>query len=387
MKYSAYKFAHINKGAILLTELEKKEPVSIVKDNNVEIVVDTVIKDAELEELNKEADLYVQKLNSEQNTDLSKVLSQLGDLGDKEQQAAGQTLSALKRPVTAMMNGKNEEIPNTLLELRKVVSELDPNSLKASGMKKIMFKVFKKNPLETYVHKYQSIDKQIEEIIRSLLIGRDNLQEDTVGLEMLKEQSHDKIHALDKQVYLGKKLAGMLEAEKQNPERQRDIPLINDALEKILVRTRNMQQAKSVLLQSIASVDIIKKNNEKLTEAIRNAITMTQNVVTVSAAIQLALTNQRKTIDAVNATNEAIESMVLSNSQALKQNTEETTKLLENPAISMDKLRESFQNVFAAIEASEKSSERIIESSKKFVIELDTFNDEMKQKLIQRPRK
>ena len=54
---------------------------------------------------------------------------------------------------------------------------------------------------------------------------------------------------------------------------------------------------------------------------------MTQNVVTVSAAIQLALTNQRKTIDAVNATNEAIESMVLSNSQALKQNTEETTKL------------------------------------------------------------
>lgn len=387
MKYSAYEFAHINKGAILLTELEKEEPVSIVKDNNVEVVVDTVIKDAELEELNKEADLYVQKLNSEQNTDLSKVLSQLGDLGDKEQQAAGQTLSALKRPVTAMMNGKNEEIPNTLLELRKVVSELDPNSLKASGMKKIMFKVFKKNPLETYVHKYQSIDKQIEEIIRSLLIGRDNLQEDTVGLEMLKEQSHDKIHALDKQVYLGKKLAGMLEAEKQNPERQRDIPLINDALEKILVRTRNMQQAKSVLLQSIASVDIIKKNNEKLTEAIRNAITMTQNVVTVSAAIQLALTNQRKTIDAVNATNEAIESMVLSNSQALKQNTEETTKLLENPAISMDKLRESFQNVFAAIEASEKSSERIIESSKKFVIELDTFNDEMKQKLIQRPRK
>ena len=102
-----------------------------MKDNNVEVVVDTVIKDAELEELNKEADLlYVQKLNSEQNTDLSKVLSQLGDLGDKEQQAAGQTLSALKRPVTAMMNGKNEEIPNTLLELRKVVSELDPIHLK-----------------------------------------------------------------------------------------------------------------------------------------------------------------------------------------------------------------------------------------------------------------
>lgn len=373
------------KGAILLTELQKKETLSV--EDKIEVVVDSVIKDEELAELNKEADLYVQKLNSEHNADLSKVLAQLADLGDKEQRDAGQTLTALKRPVTAMMNGKNEDIPKTLLDLRKVVSELDPNSLHASGMKRIMFKVFKKNPMETYVHKYQSIDKQIEEIIKALLVGRDNLREDSVGLEMLKEQSEQKIHALDKQVYLGKKLADMLEVEKQNPERQKDIPLINDALEKILVRTRNMQQAKSVLLQSIASVDIIKKNNEKLTEAIRNAITMTQNVVTVSAAIQLALTNQRKTIDAVNATNEAIESMILSNSQALKQNTEETTKLLENPAIGMEKLRESFQNVFAAIEASEKSTERIIESSKMFVKELDTFNDEMKKKLIQRPNK
>lgn len=368
-----------------MTELQRNDIVSSQED--VKTAVDTVIKEEELVELNKEADLYVKQLNSEHNADLSKVLSQLADLGDKEQRDAGQTLSALKRPVTSMMSGKNDEIPTTLLDLRKVVSELNPNSLQVTGMKRMMYKVFKKNPLETYVHKYQSIDKQIEEIIRSLLVGRDNLREDTVGLEMLKEQSQQKIYALDKQVYLGKKLAGMLEAERQNPERQKDIPLINDALEKILVRTRNMQQAKSVLLQSIASVDIIKKNNEKLSEAIRNAITMTQNVVTVSAAIQLALTNQRKTIDAVNATNEAIESMVLSNSRALKENTEETTRLLENPAIGMEKLRESFQNVFAAIEASEKSTERIIESSKKFVIELDTFNDEMKQKLIQHPIK
>ena len=50
-------------------------------------------------------------------------------------------------------------------------------------MKKLCLKYLRKS---TYVHKYQSIDKQIEEIIRSLLIGRDNLQEDTVGLEMLK---------------------------------------------------------------------------------------------------------------------------------------------------------------------------------------------------------
>jgi uncharacterized protein YaaN involved in tellurite resistance len=353
------------------------------KQETVEPIAHMVIKEEELTALNKEADLYVEKLNSERNTDLSNVLHQLSMLGDKEQQEAGETLSTLKRPVSDMMDGKNKDIPNTLLELRKVVSQLDPNQTQTSGMKRFVNKLMRKNPIESYMHKYQSIEKQVEEIIKALLVGRDNLQEDSVNLSVLKEQSQQKIHALDRQVYLGKKLGEMLEIERTKEERKADVPLINDALEKILVRTRNMQQAKSILLQSIASIDIIKKNNEKLLEAIRNAITMTRNVVTVSASIQLALTNQRKTIDAVNATNDAIESMLLSNSRALKQNTEETTRLLENPAIGMDKLRESFQNVFAAIRASEESSERIIQSSKTFVKELDSFNEEMKNKLIQ----
>lgn len=366
----------------MLDNLQRKELLSPSTEGELETMADVIIREEELVELNKEADMYVQKLSGGNHGDLSHVLAQLSALGDKEQREAGETLSALKRPVAAMMSGKHDEIPKTLLSLRKAVSELNPSALEASGVKRMVYKMLRKNPLETYVYKYQTIDKQIEEIIKALLVGRDNLQEDSVNLGMLKEQSLQKIQALDRQVYLGGRLSDMLESERQKPERQRDKPLINDALEKILVRTRNMQQVKSILLQSIASIDIIKKNNEKLLEAIRNAITMTQNVVTVSASIQLALNNQRKTIDAVNATNEAIETMILSNSRALKQNTEETTRLLENPAIGMDKLRESFQNVFAAIQASEESTERIIQSSRNFVRELDSFNDEMKKKLI-----
>ncbi|WP_438503647.1 toxic anion resistance protein [Ectobacillus ponti] len=367
--------------------MEQKQLLFTTPQEDLQAAGDTIIREEELAELSKEADQYVQKLTSEHSADLSHVLAQLSSLGDKEQREAGETMAALKSPVTAMMNGKHDEIPKTLLELRKTVSMLDPNSMQASGMKRAIYKLFRKNPLESYMHKYQSVDKQIESIIKSLLVGRDNLQEDSVGLQMLKEQSLQKIQALDKQVYFGRKLAEMLEEERQKPEREKDRPLISDALEKVLVRTRNMQQAKSILLQSIASIDIIRKNNDKLLEAIRNAVTMTQNVVTVSASIQLALSNQRKSIDAVNATNDAIETMLVSNSRALKQNTEETTRLLENPAIGMDKLRESFQNVFAAIQASEESTERIIQSSKSFVKELDSFNDEMKRKLIQQAAK
>lgn len=361
------------------TQTQTKVDTHVAED--MDATVDNIIDDAELDRLNKEAEQYVDNLSTEKGADLSKVLEQLSDLGEKEQRSAGDSLSALKKPVKAMMDGKNDDIPKTLLELRQVVNQLDPTGLEAKGFKGIVNKILRKNPMEKYIHKYQSIDKQIEEIIRGLLIGRDNLQEDSVGLEMLKEEANQKILELDKQIYLGKQLSKLLDEQRQNPDRIKDRNTINDALEKILIRTKNMQVTKGILYQSIASIDVIKKNNEKLLEAIRNAITLTRNVVTVSATIQLALNNQKKVIDAVNGTNSAIESMMLSNSRALKQNTEETTKMLENPAISLDKLRESFNNIFDAIKTTEESQERVINSSKIFIEELDDFNDEMKKKL------
>lgn len=143
-----------------------------------------------------------------------------------------------------------------------------------------------------------------------------------------------------------------------------------------------MSQAVMVLQQSLASVDIIIENNDKLEEAIFNAVTMTKNVITVSASIQLALSNQQKVIKAVKNVNEATESMLLSNADLLKKNTEETLKTLEEPAIALESFKKAYDDVFKAIQLTEQSNERIIENSKKFIAELETLNKEMKQKLL-----
>ena len=151
---------------------------------------------------------------------------------------------------------------------------------------------------------------------------------------------------------------------------------------KVTSRVKNMSQAVMVLQQSLASVDLIVENNDKLEEAIFNAITMTKNVITVSASIQLALSNQQKVIKAVKNVNEATESMLLSNSELLKQNTEQTLKTLEEPAIAIESFRKAYNNVFEAIELTEKSNEKIVQSGQQFIKELDTLNKEMQTKLL-----
>nr|WP_261179281.1 toxic anion resistance protein [Anaerobacillus sp. CMMVII] len=313
---------------------------------------------------------------------MNRLLEQLNGLGTEAQKSAGESLEALKRPVKEMMDQPNNELPKNLLRLREIVSELEPSHLKKGQVQGFVDRLLRRNPMEQYARKYKTVESQVENIISALLVGKDKLQEDTVMLHQLKEVAISRIHGLNDQIEVGKKLNNMLE-EKMTDETWADKKTaLVKGQQKVISRIKNMSQAVLVLQQSLASVDLIVENNEKLEEAIFNAITMTKNIITVTASIQLALGNQKTVIDAVKNVNEATEAMLLSNAQMLKSNTEETLKMLEEPAIAIETFRKAYEDVYSAIKITESSNERIIESGKKFILELDELNTQMKQKLL-----
>ncbi|MDG5787535.1 toxic anion resistance protein [Evansella sp. AB-P1] len=328
----------------------------------------------------KQAEKYVEKIR--ENSDLNKILENLGKIGLEEQEKAGESLEALKRPVSDMMNNPNHDLPQQLSKLKDIVAELEPNYLKEGKLKQFFSKVVRKSPIEKYARKYQTVEAEVETIIGALLSGKDQLQEDTVMLHQLKDVAKERIVALNEQIGVGKQLNSMLEDELKKEEWQQDPSPIQKGQQKVLSRVKNMQQAVLVLQQSLASVDIIVENNDKLEEAIFNSITMTKNIITVTASIQLALSNQKKVIDAVKNVNETTEAMLLSNAQLLKSNTEETLKTLEEPAIALETFKKAYEDVYAAIEMTEQSNSRIVESSKQFIEEMDQLNENMEQKLL-----
>ncbi|UOE92270.1 toxic anion resistance protein [Alkalihalobacillus sp. LMS39] len=331
-------------------------------------------------EVNERAAKIMSEFQDEKNID--KILESLGSLGEDAQKQAGESLEALKRPVNEMMTQNDNKLPTQLHELREIVSELEPNYLKESGFQKMMNKMFGRNPIQQYAKKYQTVEVQVEQIIEALLKGKDKLQEDNVMLAELRVVARQRIAGLDEQISIGKQLNDMLEQEMKNEENQEHFTALQKGQQKVVTRIKNMTQAVMVLQQSIASVDIIIENNDKLEEAIFNAITMTKNIITVTASIQLALGNQRKVINAVKNVNEATESMLLSNAQMLKENTQETLKTLEEPAIAIDTFKKAYEDVYAAIQMTEQSNERIIASGKKFITEVDELNKQMKTKLL-----
>lgn len=321
----------------------------------------------------------IQSFKTHDDTD--SILQSLSGLGEEAQRNAGESLEALKRPVKGMIDQPDNDLPQNLHKLREHVSELEPTYLKKKKFNKLVNKVLGRNEIEQYAKKYKTVESQVEVIVESLLTGRDKLQEDNLMLRELKGVARERIVGLEDQMELGQTLMTMLDEEAEKEEwKENPLPL-QKAQQKVVSRVKNMSQAVMVLRQSMASVDLIIENNEKLEEAIFNAVTMTKNIITVTASIQLALGNQQKVISAVQNVNEATESMLLRNAEMLKQNTEETIKTLEKPAIAIESFRKAYQDVFEAIDITEKSNARIIDSGKLFIDEMEQLNNEMKQKL------
>jgi uncharacterized protein YaaN involved in tellurite resistance len=333
-----------------------------------------------IQQSKRKAEALLSEFNKGEN--VNQLLDAIGGLGELAQKKAGESLEALKRPVKDMMNQENNNLPDSLLKLRDIVSELDPSSLEEGRLQSVINKIFRRNVMDKYFRKYQTVESQVEVIIGGLLTGRDRIQEDNLMLQELKQVAHERINELEEQKNIGKELMIMIENE-MNAEEWRANPLpLQKGMQKVVGRVQNMSQAIMVLQQSIQSVDLIIENNEKLEEAIFNAITMTKNIITVTATIQIALGNQKKVIGAVNNVNKATEEMLLTNAQLLKQNTEETIKTLEEPAIAIESFRKAYEDVFKAIELTEKSNERIVTNGKKIILELDKMNQEMRQKMV-----
>lgn len=341
-----------------------------------------LVKQEDIIKIQTEAENVVRQLQTDNQSQMDSIFEQLGNLGESTQRNAAESLEILKRPVKDLMDGKSNEIPNTLLKLRSCTEELNPNKIfQSGGISNFFNKILGKNPISTYIRKYESVRTQIDNIITSLLNGSEKLKEDVINLKYIKKKAGENIYELEKRIYFGNKLLEMLEVESTKPENQYRKPEFEKAMVKVVSRVKNMSQMINILQQSIASVDVIADNNEKLDEAVFNAITMTQNVVTVSAAIQLALNNQKKVIEAVQSTNQAIEDMLVANAQSLKQNTQEITSMLEQPSIAINKLQQAFNDVYSAIQITEESNRRIIDSSKNFIQEMDKLNTDMRVKL------
>jgi uncharacterized protein YaaN involved in tellurite resistance len=335
-----------------------------------------LLKQEDVHKVEQEAQQLIQKVATTDTLNLDNLMDEIGNMGQRTMEKAGQSLSMLERPVNELMSGKRSEVTNNILKLRNEVDEL--NKSKQLGF---FDKLLKKTPMKNFVYKYQSVNTNVAAIVQSLRNGKDTLQENIVYMKTLKRTAIQEVYNVQARIALGNKLKELFEAEIMKPENAHRKTHLERGLRKVVTRIQSFTEMILLYQQAIAGTDIINDNNDKLIDAVDSTIHKTQHLITVSAMISMALQDQLNTIDAVNSTNRTLETMFAENSRLLKETTQKTNDLLGKPAMQMDVINQAIGDLFSAMDMYEQSNRTIIQTAGEHTEKMTAINKQLNQRL------
>ena len=333
------------------------------------------------DKLKKQSDELIDKLGSNLN-DRGQI-RELTNIGAEAQRETGQKMELLRGRVGTLLSqldGDGARVPNDMIALRSKLDEINPHALsKPSGLLRKVPKVGKM--LQQIALKYETVQSQIDAIVNSLREGKDMLDRDNFELEQLYDSVQEQQFKVIKNAYLGELILQRLEeAQKSNQdptERQRLQEITHD----VAMRVQDLRTMEQVNLQFFVSLDLTIQNNHRLGQAVSRTLTVTTSLVTVGIAIQAALSRQKKVMEATQETQRYASDMLAANAASIRQQTSEIADLHNNPVLALDKVREAYDDLTAALDETERIKQEGIESAKKGIAELSEMSSALQPRV------
>ncbi len=341
------------------------------------------VAEADASELQQRAKGLLERLESEPED--RQLARSLGALGSDAQQRAGHEIDLLKTKVGALLSdldGPGSRIPQGLVKLRKTMDDVNPHVL-ASKPRGLLSRLLRRTPLigdvlADIAVKYESVQTQIDSIVDGLRAGKDQLLQDSLELDRLYRQVQAAQLEVQKASYLGELLWQGLEAQlagtgddaPEAGERQRLETLVH----RVAMRVQDLRTMEQVNTQFFISIDLTIQNNDHLSDAITRTVTVTRSLLTVGLAIQAALANQKKIMEAVKETQEYTADMLAANAASIRQQTSEIGDMYKNPVLALDKVKAAYDDLMGAMDQMDEIRRAGTESARSGIAELDQMS-------------
>jgi uncharacterized protein YaaN involved in tellurite resistance len=312
-------------------------------------------------ELDSKAEAFVNAVLSSESQDPETQTQQknmIDNFGMEIQKMAANRSKMLERPIRDLMKRGDDggEVARALVELKKEVEELNPNDIdfNPSGLAKIFGKIpFIGNRISSYFQKYASAQELIDEIIKSLEKGKDQLIRDNKTLT----QDQATMRALTKQLERMIQM-GMLLDDKLSYKLEREIPaedprhrfISEELLFPLRQRIQDLQQQLAVNQQGVLSIELVIRNNRELIRGVDRAINVTVSALSVAVTVALALNNQKLVLDKIESLNRTTSSLISGTASRLKTQGVKIHKQASSTMLNMDDLKRAFNDINAAID-------------------------------------
>jgi len=165
--------------------------------------------------------------------------------------------------------------------------------------------------------RYQSLRDQVDAAMRSLYANKDVILQDNISLSSLYERVQRAHQGVVRSTTLGEhvktKLVAVRDASADASARETLELLVN----RVTVRLQDLRTMEQVDLQESVSMNMTVTNNMDLADAIERTVTVVRPLMVVGLAIQAALANQKRAIEAVKATQDYAGQLLVANAEAI----------------------------------------------------------------------
>ncbi|MFD7771720.1 toxic anion resistance protein [Streptomyces sp. NPDC059787] len=342
-------------GDFVLTPPEAVTPVPRERAGGLVPVDDGVRAD-----MAAKAAAYVEGLASldARSPEFAGKVGEITALGAGEMRTAtAQSNRMLERTVRSLPDKGGDaqsKVAGSLVELRRVVEDLDPRDLPANKGRKFLSRLPGGNRLRDHVAKYASAQGTLNGIVGALRGGQDELRRDNAALQTERVRLWETMGKLQEYVVLTEALDTAVErhiAGVETADPAQADSLRADVLFPVRQKHQDLLTQLAVCAQGYLAMDVVRRNNEELIKGVDRAATTTVSALRISVMLASALDHQKKVVEQVDALRGTTEELIRGNAEMLATQSGESRRIAADPAVGAETLRTAFQQIYRTLDA------------------------------------
>jgi uncharacterized protein YaaN involved in tellurite resistance len=315
--------------------------------------------------------------------EFTKKVDAITAMGNKDLRASAEVSSRmLDRPAAVVRAGRGgsggdaqTRVADTLVDLRNVITDLDPNRSDLTGARKALKWLPGGDRIQRYFAKYQSAQSHLNAIIKSLESGQDELRKDNGAIEQEKARMWTTMGKLSEYNQLAAALDEAVTAKVADLEaagRTEDANTLKaDALFAIRQRRQDIMTQLAVSVQGYMALDLVRKNNLELIKGVERARTTTVAALRTAVIVSQALARQKLVLDQITALNQTTSDLIQRTSEQLRTQGAQINEQAASATVDVQKLQQAFENVFQTMDALDTFRTRAVDSMAQTVSALE----------------
>lgn len=221
------------------------------------------------------------------------------------------------------------------------------------------------NKLQSYFRKYQSAGTQLQSAMEQLHAARDDMHRDSIEIENTRGKLWESMLKLKSAIRFCEQLDARLASQVtdlkvSDPERAR--ALEQEVLFYARQNLSDLYTQMAVSVNGYLAMGILKKTAREMMNGCDRIATTGMSALAVAQTVARATGNQIKVMEMLKGVSSTIENLVVESSRQLGQHVDQVGEFSANPMIGVEKMKESFDNTFKAMDAMDTFRSKAIDA-------------------------